>query len=150
MSRTTLRTLALPFLAAPAFGCYEYHATTVGAIRPAQTVHVELSPAGSVSLASMIGPNATMLDGQVLSVDSDRLRLAVTQIARSAGPEEFLKNEPIDVPRSSAAMVTVRSVDRPRTLLAIGGLALGVLVAHIVSNEPGVVTSKSGSSTGTK
>jgi hypothetical protein len=148
--RTAFRALALVSIAAPAFGCYVDHTTTVGAVRPEQTVHVELSPAGSASLASTIGPNATTLDGRVLAVDSNRLRLAVTQIARSVGPEQFLKNEPIDVPRNSATIVTVRSVDRPRTLLAIGGLAIGILVARIVTNEPAVGTSAGGPTTGTK
>jgi hypothetical protein len=144
------RTLALTIAAAPAFGCYQYQARPVGAIRPEETIHVELSPAGSASLASSIGPNATTLDGRVLSVDSNRFRLALTQIARSVGPEEFLKYEPIDVPRASATAVTVRSVDRPRTLLAIGGLAVGILVARIVTNDGGISTSRSGPTSGTK
>jgi hypothetical protein len=144
------RALALAIVAVPTAACYEYQATPADAIRPAQTVHVELTPGGTASLASTIGPNATTLDGRVLSVDPNRFRLALTQIARSVGPEEFLKNEPIDVPRSNALAITVRSVDRPRTLLAIGGLALGILVARMVTNEQGVTTSRSGPSTGTK
>ena len=147
--RSATRRLALTLIA-PAFGCYEYNATTIGSIRPNETVHVELSPSGSASLASTIGPNATMLDGRVLAIDSNRLRLAVTQIARSVGPEQFLKDEPIDVPRASTTIVTVRSVDRPRTLLAIGGLALGLLVARIVANDPTVAVSRSGPMSGTK
>lgn len=144
------RTLALAIAAAPAIGCYEYHTAPVGEIRPAQDVHVELTPAGSASLASTIGPNATTLDGHVLVVDSNRFRLALTQIARSSGPEEFLKNEPIDVPRSSATTITVRSVDRPRTLLAIGGLVAGIIVARIITNDPNITSARTGPSTGTK
>lgn len=144
-----MRILAL-VLMLPAFGCYEYNSTAIGSIRPNETVHLELSPSGSASLASMIGPNATMLDGRVLAIDSNRLRLAVTQIARRVGPEQYLKDEPIDVPRASTTTVSVRSVDRPRTLLAIGGLAIGVLVARILTNDPTVAVSRSGPTSGTK
>ena len=68
-------------------GCYEYHSASIASVRPTETVHVALSPEATVSLASTIGPNATMLDGEVLSVDANTLRLAVTQIARAVGPD---------------------------------------------------------------
>jgi hypothetical protein len=153
MARLRSRGLALvasvPVLAAGT-GCYEYRSASIASVRPAETVHIALSPETTVSLASTIGPNATGLDGEVLSVNANTLRLAVTQIARADGPEEFLKNEPIDVPAWGASAITVRSVDRMRTLLALGGLIAGVIVARIATTSPGVITVKGGPSTGTK
>jgi hypothetical protein len=131
-------------------GCYEYHSASVATVRPTETVHVALSSEATASLAPTIGPNATTLDGEVLSVDSRTLRLAVTQIARAVGPEEFLRNEPIDVPASGASSITVRKVDRMRTMLAFGGIIAGAIVARIATNSPGVVTVKGGPSSGTK
>lgn len=147
-SRGLVLLASVPVLAGT--GCYEYHSASIASVRPTETVHVALSPEATVSLASTIGPNATMLDGEVLSVDANTLRLAVTQIARAVGPEEFLKNEPIDVPASGALEITVRSVDRMRTMLALGGLIAGVIVARVATTSPGVVTVKGGPSTGTK
>lgn len=128
-------------LVASTAGCYQYHDASPTAVKPDETVHVVLSSDASTSLASTIGPNATSLDGRVVAVDSNHMRLAVTQIARAVGPEEFLQSEPIDVPTHGALTVSVRSVDRARTFLAaVGGLLAGVFAAHTLTNSPGVVS----------
>jgi len=145
-----LRPLAAAAALASVSGCYAYHSVSPAGLRPDATVHVVLSSAASSALASTIGPNATALDGRVLAVDSNRVRLALTQIARAVGPEEFFKDDPVDVPLSGALEVRVRSFDRFRTLLAVGGLMSSAILAHTITNSPGVVSGKSGPSTGTK
>ena len=145
----TRRAIALVLVAAGA-GCYEYHTAAPGAVRPDAMVHVVLSSDASSALASAIGPNATSLDGRVLAIDSSRMRLAVTQIARVVGPEEFLQNEPIDVPTRGALAVTVRSVDRLRTALTFGGLLAGVFAAHALTDSPAIFTTKGGQTSGSR
>lgn len=127
-------------LVAASSACYQYHEASPTALRPDETVHVILSSDASSSLASAIGPNATSIDGRVMAIDSNHMRLAATQIARAFGPEEFLQNEPIDVPTHGALAVSVRSVDRIRTFLALGGLVAGVFAARTLSTSPGVVS----------
>jgi len=132
-------------------GCYQYQSGSIATIRPSEIVHVALSPEASVSLASTIGPNATTIDGRVLSVNQTTLRLAVTQIARAVGPEEFLQNEPIEIPARGALEITVRSVDRMRSALAFGGLLAGVLAGRAITDQAGIVSVKgASSSTGAK
>jgi hypothetical protein len=131
-------------------GCYEYTSTALGHVQPGQTVHVVLSPSGSAALASTIGANATTLDGRILRGDSGELTLAVTQIERSVGPEEFMRDESITVPAQNAESVTVRRLDRPRTFLTIGAFVAGVFLAHVASNQAGVVTLRGGPASGTK
>jgi hypothetical protein len=140
---------SVPALVAGA-GCYEYNTTAVARVQPGQMVHVVLSPSGSAALASTIGPNATTLDGRILRDDSGRLTLAVTQIERSVGPEEFMRDESITVPTQSAESVTVRRLDRPRTFLTISAFVAGVFLAHVASNQAGIVTVKGGPAAGTK
>jgi hypothetical protein len=140
---------AVPALVAGA-GCYEYNTTALGRVQPGQTVHVVLSPSGSAALASTIGPNATTLDGRILRGDSGQLTLAVTQIERSVGPEEFMRDESITVPTQSAESITVRRLDRPRTFLTIGAFVASVFLAHVASNQAGIVTVKGGPASGTK
>jgi hypothetical protein len=146
-----VRTLmaAVPALAAGT-GCYEYNAASVTGVRPGETVHLVLSPSGSTALATAIGPNATTLDGRILRGDSGQLTLAVTQIERSVGPEEFMRDEAITIPTQHTASIAVRRLDRPRTFLTVGALVAGVFLAHVVSEQSGVVTVKGGPSTGTK
>jgi hypothetical protein len=78
------------------------------------------------------------------------MRLAVTQIARAVGPEEFLQSEPLDVPTRGALAVSVRSVDRFRTLLAFGGILAGVVAAQTLSNSPGVFSTRGAPASGSK
>jgi hypothetical protein len=145
-----VRLATAAFAASIASGCYAYHNVSPRLVRPDDVVHMTLSSSASAALASTIGPNATALDGRVLSVDSGRVRLALTQIARVVGPEEFLKDEPVDIPMSGALEMRVRSMDRFRTLLAVGGLMSSVILAHTLSDSPGVGVSKGVPSPGSK
>jgi hypothetical protein len=113
-------------------------------------VHIVLSTEASASLAATIGPNATSIDGRVMSVDTRTMRVAATQIARAVGPEEFLHDEPIDVPASGALSISTRSVDRLRTVLAISGIVAGAIAAHALTDQPGIVGGRSGPPLGTK
>jgi hypothetical protein len=141
---------SVPLVVGAGTGCYEYTSTALGHVQPGQTVHVVLSPSGSAELASTIGPNATTLDGRILRGDPGQVTLAVTQIERSVGPEEFMRDESITVPAQNAESVTVRRLDRPRTFLTIGAFMAGVFLAHVASNQAGVVTLKGGPASGTK
>lgn len=140
---------AVPVLVAGT-GCYEYRSADVSGVRTGETVHLVLNRSGSAALAPAIGPSATSLDGRVLRDDAGELMLAVTQIDRSVGPEEFMRNESIVVPTRSAESITVRRLDRPRTLLAAGALLAGVFLAHVATEQAAVVTVKGGPSSGTK
>ena len=131
-------------------GCYEYREARVTDVRPDATVHVVLSAEAATALAGTIGPNATSIDGRVMSVDTRTLRLSATQIARAVGPEEFLRDEPIEVPSLGALSVSIRSLDRVRTVLAIGGILAGVFAAHALTDQPGIIATRGGPSTGTK
>jgi hypothetical protein len=71
-------------------------------------------------------------------------------VARAAGPEEFMRNEPIEVPVSGLSTVTVRSFDKTRTILSAGALLAGVFAAHIVTNQPSIVSTRGGPTSGTK
>lgn len=90
--------LALAISGISGAACYDYHAADVTAVRPSDIVHVVLSPEAAVALRSSIGPNASTLEARVIGVDQERLRLAVTQVERSVGPEEFLRGEPLELP----------------------------------------------------
>jgi hypothetical protein len=122
----------------------------VSDVRPDATVHLVLSAEAATALASTIGPNATAIDGRVMSIDTRTMRLAATQIARAVGPEEFLRDEPIDVPAWGALSISTRSVDRLRTVLAIGGIIAGAIAAHRLTDQPGIVSTRGAPVMGTK
>ena len=130
--------------------CYGYDAAELGAVRPAQTVHMTLSPEAAVALRPAIGPNAATLDGRVLAVEPDHLRIALTQIVRTTGPEEFLHYEPIDVPLAGTSAVSVRKFDRVRTILAVGGIIGSAIAAAAVAEQPTIATVRGGPGASTR
>ena len=157
MSRSMSRRLVAPSLVLTlavsgmsGTACYEYRSAEVAAVRPAEVVHVVLSPEAAVALKPSIGPNASTLDARVLGVEADRLRLAVTQIARSAGPEEFLEGEPLELPLVGASAFSVRRFDRARTVLAIGGIIVSAITAASFSNQPTIAVVRGGPSGSTR
>jgi hypothetical protein len=145
-----MRRYAVPALLFTGTACYEYRDASLADVRPDVSVHVVLSAAGSTALAPTIGPNATSIDGRVLSVGAGTMRLAATQIARAVGPEEFLQNEPIDLPTAGTLSISTRSVDRVRTVLTVAAIIAGVFAAHALSDQPAIVSTKGGPSGGTK
>lgn len=143
MIRRLQLALAVPVLITGT-ACYEYRDARLADVHRAATVHVVLSAAASTSLAPAIGPNATSIDGQVVSIDGATMRLAATQIARAVGPEEFLRNETVDLPAAGALSISVRSVDRVRTVLAVGAILAGAFAAHKLTDQPGIISVKGG------
>jgi len=130
--------------------CYGYDAAELSAVRPAQTVHMTLSPEAAVALKPAIGPNAATLDGRVLAVEPDHVRIALTQIVRTTGPEEFLQYEPIDVPLAGTSIVSVRKFDRLRTFLAVGGIIGSAIAAAMVAEQPTIATVRGGPGVSTR
>lgn len=133
-----------------AAACYDYHPADVAAVHPSEIVHVVLSPEAAVALRTSIGPNASSVDGRVLSVESDRVRLAVTRIARSTGPEEFLHGEPLELPLVGTSAISVRRFDRTRTIVALTGVVASAIAAAKASDQPAIVSVRGGTGASTR
>jgi hypothetical protein len=151
-ARTSIAAASLLLAVAVVSGtaCYEYQAADASAVRATEVVHVVLSPEAAVALKADIGANASTLDGRVVWVDSDRVRLAVRQIGRSIGPEEFLSGEELDLPLAGASSISVRRFDRARSLLAAGGIIASALAAGSFANQPAITTIRGGTGATTR
>jgi hypothetical protein len=130
--------------------CYMYQPAPLTAVEPGRSVRVTLTPEGAAGLASTIGPGATTLDGRVLARTPADVTLALTQIQRGEGPEEFLQNDRLTLPWNGTSSVAVRSLDKPRTVLAAGGIAAVVIVGKIFGDQAGIFSTKSTVSSSTK
>jgi len=130
--------------------CYQYRTSGPDAVQPGQVVRVDLTAPGAAALASSIGPNATALNGRVLTRAGNDVTLAVTQINRGAEPEQFLKGDPISFSLANVSSVQTRSFDKQRTWLAIGGVVAAVVVGQIFIDQSGVFASKGGPPSTTK
>jgi hypothetical protein len=130
----------LPALAG--LGCYEYTDTTSAGLHPGEVVRVALTAPGSAALAPAIGPGATSLGGRVMSLAPNDMTIALTEIDRSVGPEQFLAGEPISVPLASFAGVQRRRVDKGRTALAVGGVVALFVVGQVIVDQTSIFSSK--------
>ena len=103
---------AVPVLLAGT-ACYQYRTSGRDAVQPGQVVHIDLTAPGAAALAPAIGPNATALNGKVLTRAGNDLTLAVTQIDRGSAPEQFLRGEPISLSFDNVLGIRMRRFDTP-------------------------------------
>jgi hypothetical protein len=130
--------------------CYQYRTSGPDAVQPGQVVHVDLTAPGAAALASSIGPNATALNGRVLTRAGNDVTLAVTQIDRGAAPEQFLKGDPIAFSLMNVSSVQLRSFDKQRTALAIGGIVGAIVIGQIFIDQSGIFATKTAPPVNTK
>lgn len=121
--------------------CYEYHAASIDDLHAGQRVRVVLNRSGTDALAQKIGPGAASLGGRVVARSPADLTLALTEISRTTGREEFLEGETLNVPRSSADRFAVRSVDVSRTALIVVALVAGVAAGQILATPKAAAAS---------
>lgn len=113
--------------------CYEYHAARVDDLRAGQRVRVVLNAAGTEALAPKIGPGASTLNGRVTASSPTELTLALSEVSRTTGREEFLEGQTLHVPRASADRFAVRGIDVSRTALIVVALVAGVAAGQILA-----------------
>lgn len=119
-------------------------------VRPGERVSVVLVPSEAPALAPLLGPDAASVQGKLTALAPADMTIALTQIARGSGPEQFLSDQPVTLPRQSAASIAVRRLDRPRTLLAVVGIAAAIVAGQVFINQSGINGAKSGPPVGQK
>jgi hypothetical protein len=140
---------ALPALVAGT-GCYRYQPSTLDAVQPGQRISLTLAPSDAAALAPVLGPDAASLQGRLVRLAPADVTIALTQIARRSGPEQFLNDQPVTLPRESAVAIAVRRLDTPRTVLSIAGIVAAVVAGQIFMNQSGVFASHGTPSGNTK
>lgn len=119
---------ALPFVA----GCYQYVPAPNTALAPATAVSVELSPRGTVNVASKIGDNVVAVEGNVTEANSSSLTLALLAVRRRGDPAPSTwSGESITLAPEEIVQVKRRELSRRRTVLASAAFAaasVGVVV----------------------
>lgn len=127
------RGAALALLATmPLSGCYSLaRVDPASAAAPAPGAHlvVTLTDDGSRALTGTLGPGAVTLDGTLDRVTDDGYSIFVRSVEKRDGDLDTWNGEPVVVPRTAAATVSVRRLDRTRSVLLAGAVAVGAVVA---------------------
>jgi hypothetical protein len=138
------RALCVVTSAVMAGGCFAYRPADLGGVRPGEAVRLELTPTGAQELTQQVGPRVQSLDGRVVFPRDSSLVVAVRQLTRSRGMEEFWTGDSVTVPARGVSSLAVRRFDRNRTLLAVTGTVVGILVMRRVIEETGFFSSGPG------
>lgn len=116
-------------------GCYRY--TPMATTDPATgaRIAVDLTPAGSDTLARFVGPNVIAIEGRVVEAAGSDLLLAVSVVRKRTGEEDYWKGETLSIPRGVVSGLRQRRLATARTLLLAGTVAaLGATVGVAASS----------------
>jgi hypothetical protein len=133
-----------------ACGCFAYRPADPSGLRTGEAVRVELTPSGAQELTQQVGPRVETLDGRVIVPRDSTLVVAVRQLTRSRGMEEFWTGDSVAVPVRGVSSLAVRRFDRNRTLLAVTGSVVGLFVVRRIVEEAGIFGSRPGRPPGTQ
>jgi hypothetical protein len=117
-------------LAAFTCGCTVY--TPIAPVQAAtggQVVRVQLTEAGTVDLAQLLGGAATELVGRVDAATDSAVTLRVTLLTRMNGADETWNGEHVAVPLRDVASIQRQAVSVPRSILLGAAVVGGVIFA---------------------
>lgn len=139
MRSTQVRAAAVALLATQALtACYVHRPLTTAEPAPDTQVLVRLTDQGSTELTGRLGPQVTVVNGVLGAVRGDTLDVRVRGTETRSGGYTSWQGELVSIPRSAAASVEERRLDRPRSFLLAGIFVAGVVaigqifgIAHI-------------------
>jgi hypothetical protein len=126
--------------------CYRYVPNTIASITPGEELRLMLTPAGSASLAPILGQEARAVEGRLSSVRDSGYVIAVSgtlKPAQGSGGELTLSRttwagESVAIPRVAVQGVELRSLDARKTgLAALLGTVLAVVTVRIITHAIG-------------
>jgi hypothetical protein len=118
-------------------GCYKYTPLAGTDPAPGARIAVELSPAGTDTLARFVGPNVTGIEGRVLQAAGSDLLLAVSVVRKRNGEEDFWKGETVSIPRGVILGLRQRRLSTSRTLLFAGAVAAASATVGVAATGGG-------------
>src|SRR5262245_21411197 len=118
----------LVFLAA----CYRY--TPVTDLVPAEgaVVRLDLSETGTARLGSILGRNATAVEGTVLSRTDTSFLLSVSATRQHNEQPLIWAGEHVTVPREAVQTIEARSLNKKKTLLLASAAILGAIGLKLI------------------
>jgi len=123
----TVRALALLL---PCLACQRYVPVEITPPALGSDVRVSLTADAASSSFERIGSRVSQAEGRLLGATDSTLALGVTGVTRANGLEDAWNGDTVVFHRFQIATVERRQISRSRTLLSLGALVVGGLVAH--------------------
>jgi hypothetical protein len=109
-------------------GCYRLTPIEGPVPEAGSDVRVDLTDAGSVRLASRVGPRIAAIDGRALQSNDSAIVLAVAAVVGQNGRSMAWSQERLSVPRDAVSSLRTRTLDRKKTWLVAGLSVAGVVL----------------------
>lgn len=111
-------------------GCYRYQPLETPTPAAGTRVVADLTNAGTLELASQIGPGIASLRGAVVECDQEALLIALSSVLGRNEQETFWSGEQVRIPRTAVARVQQRRFALGKSFL-FGGTVVGGLLAAV-------------------
>ena len=128
MPHPITRRLSLLAAVLLATACYRYDRVESLAPGDQRELRIELTDAGSASLAPVIGPSVIALEGRVVRQGDLRFTLAVGASMTRDRQERAWQGEPVEIAFADVASYSTRRFDRRRTATVAAGIVGGAIV----------------------
>lgn len=127
--RRRLREFAgLMMLLACADACYRFTPLSTVEAPVGREVRVDLTDAGAVQLAPLIGERIASVDGRTAQASDTALVMIVSATNSRSGRTVHWNGEQIVVPRSAISRFQGKQVDKPRSWMLAGVVVLGAAI----------------------
>lgn len=112
-----------------ALGCYTYAPLETSArVQAGEHVAVEFTDQGRVALGDRLGSGVVRLEGTLTRTDSQQLVMDVWRVAQIGGTTQRWSGENVSFSRAFVSSLQSRTLNRPKTYLAVGVAAVGFYV----------------------
>ena len=118
-------------------GCYKYTPLATTDAAPGTRIAVELTPAGTDTLARLVGPNVIGIEGRVVPTAGSDVLLSVSVVRKRNGEEDFWKGETVSIPPGVISGLQQRRLSTSRTLLFVGAVAAAGATVGVAASSGG-------------
>lgn len=122
------KSIVLAILVSAASGCYTERPLTTLPPPPSTHIAATLTDSGTVALSNAIGPGALAVEGVVSAADSAVWVLQMLRVDHRDGRTVDWSREPVTFEPRFLTQPRVKVLDKKRTWLAAGGIAVGAFV----------------------
>lgn len=131
----------------PQAGCYNIHPVATPEAAVGARVVATLTDAGSVGIASQVGPRIGEVEGVIQQMTADTLQLGVVRTIDRGDIESLWNGEMVRIPVSGIGSLRERQLSTRKSVLAAALIVVGALLLATAASGVGVFDGGGGGTT---
>ncbi|HEY7769541.1 hypothetical protein, partial [Longimicrobium sp.] len=122
----------------PQAGCYNIRPVSTPEAAPGARVVATLTDAGSVGIASQVGPRVVEVEGVIQQVTADTLQMGVVRTVDRSDMESLWNGEMVRIPVAGIGSLRERQLSTRKSVLAAAIIVVGALLLAAAASGVGV------------